>query len=481
MKVVVFKAHFIFIPFLFLIFYSPSFAQTTVLQSLPTALKLSVFKKDKLLYETILTANSEDSLVMQTKKGLFKCSKKKIIEPNLLKSMVTADGSEKLTIIQLQDTASLTTTDLSSLKIRISPQQTSRFSIERIGSLEIDSNNKKGIAFYYNHPTFKDSLSPSIINFEIFVTPNEALSLRGDQVTKGGDSTQVLKHFSMPILYSGIVMVHGLNSSSKEFKALSSYLLKRKYQSFQLNAINYPDSLGFSKNMQVIPKAIDSLLKVMEDNHVSASKVDLIGHSMGGIMSRLYVQGEGSDRKDVNRLITCNTPHSGSPVANFVRDSSNNVLINRIRHMGNKRFNLKSIIPDPNSQAVIDLQVGSDAIEKLLNGERMNYNKVSCHAICTERILPQLAFKSRFIKTFFTIFTDENSHADIHDGVVPMKSQRGGLDESCTSCIKKQWHSLSVANKNVEKKILELLQTDPLSKKFTTGGFKPVKLVYLKP
>lgn len=467
MKVVVFKAHLIVITFLFLIFYSPLFAQTTALQSLPNALKLSVFKKDKLLYQTVITSKSDESLVTKTKKGLFKCSKKEIVEPNLLKSMVTADGSEKLTVILLEDTASLNPKNLSTLKIRISPQQATRFSKERIGNLAIDLNNTKGIAFYYNHPTFKDSLSPSAVNFDV--------------ITEGVDSAQVLMHFSMNILYSGIVMVHGLNSSSKEFKALSSYLLKRKYQPFQLNAINYPDSLGFCKNMQVIPKAIDSLLKVMEDNHVSASKVDLIGHSMGGIMSRLYVQGEGSDRKDVNRLITCNTPHSGSPVANFVRDSSNKVLVNRIRHIGNKRFNLKSLIPDPNSQAIIDLQVGSDAIEKLLNGERMNYNKVSCHAICTERILPQLAFKSRFIKTFFTIFTDENSHADMHDGVVPMKSQRGGLDESCTSCIKKQWHSLSVANKNVEKKILELLQTDPLSKKFTTGGFKPVKLVYVKP
>ena len=468
MKLVALKAQLILISILFTAVYQPFFAQTTAFQSVPSALKLSVFKKDKLLYQTVLNANSYESVVLKNRKSLFKCSKRIIVEPNLLESMVTADGSERLTVIRLEDTASINSKDLSNLKIRISPQQTSRFSKERIGSLEIDSMHTNRISFYYNHPTFKDSLSPSTVNFDV--------------ITEGVDTAQVLMHFSMPILYSGIVMVHGLNSSSKEFKALSSYLIKRKYQPFQLNAINYPDSLGFAKNMQVIPKAIDSLLKVMEDNHISASKVDLIGHSMGGIMSRLYVQGEGSDRKDVNRLITCNTPHSGSPVANFVRDSSNKVLVNKIRHIGNKRFNLKSLIPDPNSQAVIDLQVGSEAIEKLLNGERLNFNKVSCHAICTERLLPQFAFKSRFIKTFFTIFTDESSHiVEAHDGVVPMKSQRGGLDESCTSCIKKQWHSLSVANKSVEKKILELLQTDPLSKKFTTGGFKPAKLVYLKP
>ena len=467
MKVAVFKAHSTLFTLFILAFYQPIFAQTTAQQSLPTALKLSVFKKDKLLYETVLTTKS-DSLIVQPKKGLFKCSKKKIVDPTLLKSMVTADGSHRLTVIQLEDTASLSPKDLSNLKIRISPQQSFRFSKERIGSLEMDSFNSKGRAFYYNHPIFRDSLSPTSVNFDV--------------ITEGVDTANILMHFSIPILYPGIVMVHGLSSSNKEFKALSSFLSKKTYKPFQLNAFNYPDSLGFAKNMQVIPKAIDSLLKVMEDNHVSASKVDLIGHSMGGIMSRLYVQGEGSDRQDVNRLITCNTPHSGSPVANFVRDSSNNVLINRIRRLGSRRINLKSLIPDPNSQAVIDLQVGSDAIMNLLNGERLCFNKVPCHAICTERILPSLAFKSRFIKSFFTIFMDENTHAvDAHDGVVSMKSQRGGLEDSYTSCIKKQWHSLSVANKNVKIKIFELLQTDPLSNRFSSTGFKPVKLVYVKP
>ena len=119
MKVVVFKAHSILFPIFILAFYQPLFAQTTAQQSLPTALKLSILKKDKLLYQTVLTANSGDSLVSKTKKGLFKCSKKKIIDPTLLKSMVTADGSERLTVIQLEDTASINPKDLTNVKIRI--------------------------------------------------------------------------------------------------------------------------------------------------------------------------------------------------------------------------------------------------------------------------------------------------------------------------------------------------------------------------
>ena len=44
-------------------------------------------------------------------------------------------------------------------------------------------------------------------------------------------------------------------------------------------------------------------------------KIDIVGHSMGGNLIRLYLQSD--DYKfDIHKLITLNTPHSGTQLAN---------------------------------------------------------------------------------------------------------------------------------------------------------------------
>ena len=353
MKIVATRIIQIYIAFFFLTVNQALFAQVATENGYPNTIKLSLFKKEKRLFDTILPIKDTSFLAQKQYKHKGKEANKTLI----LKHKIAADGSEKSTILKLEDATNqlyFSPIALKLLKIRIAPAQISKYSRERIGSIESDSLASTSTAFYYNHPIFKDSLSPNTIDFEVY-------TVRKDSFGEGADSVKVVQRFSMQLLQPGIVMVHGLNSSSKEFHGLYCFLKRKKYKKYQLLAINYPDSLGFVKNMNVVPKAIDSLLFMMEKNLIISTKVDLIGHSMGGIMSRLYVQGEACDRKDVNRLITCNTPHSGSPVANFVRDSSNKVLINKIRHFGSKKINLKKLIPDPNSQAVMDLQIGSDA------------------------------------------------------------------------------------------------------------------------
>ena len=44
----------------------------------------------------------------------------------------------------------------------------------------------------------------------------------------------------------------------------------------------------------------------------------MIGHSMGGILERLYIQQ--IDNKNTNKLITLNTPHFGSKIGDYMID-----------------------------------------------------------------------------------------------------------------------------------------------------------------
>ncbi len=63
-------------------------------------------------------------------------------------------------------------------------------------------------------------------------------------------------------------------------------------------------------------------LKELIDNVFPNDSVVLIGHSMGGLVSRAYIVNKGGYSK-VKRLITLATPHHGSPLANIAMGDEN--------------------------------------------------------------------------------------------------------------------------------------------------------------
>ena len=118
---------------------------------------------------------------------------------------------------------------------------------------------------------------------------------------------------------------------------------------------------------------IEGLLGRVLNQGFSAGKVDVVGHSMGGILARLHVQSPAYAEvyDSVNRLVTVNTPHSGSQMANLLKDRTS---------------------PGPEALAVLgidgpaidDLRVDHPAIDDFLNGsQNLNRNVVPVHAITT--------------------------------------------------------------------------------------------------
>ena len=69
--------------------------------------------------------------------------------------------------------------------------------------------------------------------------------------------------------------------------------------------------------------------KILEEYHyfsIAASQVDIIAHSMGGLMARGFVQQPDYKGKEnymkgsIHRLITIGTPHFGGPLSKFLYD-----------------------------------------------------------------------------------------------------------------------------------------------------------------
>lgn len=147
------------------------------------------------------------------------------------------------------------------------------------------------------------------IEFELSYTPNI-----------GNSNTSSVRYKTM-IVRPPIVLVHGLWGDSSSFSYWQS-----SYSSFRvLKFANYrqTNSSGFNTNSSVLARTIDQALETKRLEYAS-SRVDVVAHSMGGIISRLHI-GSDTFRKpqnlnegDVRRLLTLATPHHGSSFANLL-------------------------------------------------------------------------------------------------------------------------------------------------------------------
>ena len=104
-----------------------------------------------------------------------------------------------------------------------------------------------------------------------------------------------------------VVFVHGLAANRSSFLPLQTYLRWYGYER------QY--SIGYRSRGSLEGLALE--LKRRIDENVRGGRIDIVAHSMGGLLSRFYIQCLGGDRR-IDRLITLGTPHGGTHAANFV-------------------------------------------------------------------------------------------------------------------------------------------------------------------
>jgi pimeloyl-ACP methyl ester carboxylesterase len=183
---------------------------------------------------------------------------------------------------------------------------------------------------------------------------DDAASQRGVSISwqvSGGGETQSAP---ITIIRPLVVLVHGLwgaPSDWDDFKPLISdprFSVRRADYSFYVGlglssttpsyttvAIAEANSLGFYYNAGQVAQQIDSFIESFKRGSnpsgvpVAAVEADVVGHSMGGDVTRtmLLWVGFGSDRTfgqgNVHKLITVDTPHLGSPLAtNLLQDNN---------------------------------------------------------------------------------------------------------------------------------------------------------------
>ncbi|MFI0779827.1 esterase/lipase family protein [Streptomyces sp. NPDC021212] len=105
-----------------------------------------------------------------------------------------------------------------------------------------------------------------------------------------------------------VLLLHGFIDNRSVFVLLRRSLLRHGRQ--------HVEALNYSLLTCDLRTAATRLARHVEDVRVRTghSQVDIVGHSLGGLIARYYVQRLGGDAR-VHSLVTLGTPHSGTRIA----------------------------------------------------------------------------------------------------------------------------------------------------------------------
>lgn len=108
---------------------------------------------------------------------------------------------------------------------------------------------------------------------------------------------------------------------------------------------------------QPIVSQASRLRETIESLTATNEKVHVVGHSMGGLLGRAYLESSGNQNR-ISKLLTVGTPHAGTPLAypawsggeiwddNFILKLAMTILVKHCgKNYGNTRETIRSIIP----------------------------------------------------------------------------------------------------------------------------------------
>ncbi len=106
-----------------------------------------------------------------------------------------------------------------------------------------------------------------------------------------------------------VLLIHGIFDTLSIFNTMSAYLTQKSWEVHSFNLQPSGGLIGLDQLAQQITDYVDK-------NFAPDQPFDLVGFSMGGIVSRYYIQRLGGINR-VQRFITISSPHYGTWTAYF--------------------------------------------------------------------------------------------------------------------------------------------------------------------
>lgn len=132
-----------------------------------------------------------------------------------------------------------------------------------------------------------------------------------------------------------IVLLHGMIDNRSIFTRLHKHLIKNGFS--KVSTLNYSP---FTTDLRNAARVLaDHVAAVVEET--GCERIHIVGHSLGGLIARYYVQKMGGDRH-VDTLVTLGTPHQGTLAAHAWVGS----LVKQLRPGSDLLAELESQEPD---------------------------------------------------------------------------------------------------------------------------------------
>jgi pimeloyl-ACP methyl ester carboxylesterase len=202
-------------------------------------------------------------------------------------------------------------------------------------------------------------------------------------VSDPNNSVSTLLEIPIELYRTPVVLIHGLWMNSNDAWVTTNFANTLACSGFHYAFADYEahnsetfdpcDKVFGNYGINSIRNTVHEILREYRYFSIAAAQVDIIAHSMGGLMARGFVQqpdykGKESYMKgSIHRLITIGTPHFGGPLSRFVRDHNDDwyfldgIKLNRCRTGKVEPKKLRTIYSD-----IFNYPIDKGAIEALI-------------------------------------------------------------------------------------------------------------------